>query len=528
MRRPLPRVARVASLLLALGLVIGRTAPAPAAPRAGYDHQLHERDLLVATGAQVPCARCHDSRRGTLPGRPDHAACFGDCHGPRPTRIEAERWRAEAAAPEEPAAPPVADPASAPARARTCGACHAAEELRRRAIGVSYPPYQRDRDWGVALSHRKHRAAACPSCHAPTAAGRRAPPAPHQRCAGCHTGAGEAFAMDRCAGCHFPAVGGGAAPRLRRSAITVTAAFSHERHQRRVRRPATAADACLPCHRQIHDESAPGDVLAPTAATCAGTACHDGEAAFAVTERCSSCHRAAPRGLVAVARPTSRFLHAQHADALAAGGCATCHPLDDDAAATPRAAGHAACATCHAEDFGAPQPRTCGACHTSTEPWRRLRADQLPAQATEFGAQLDHRRHPQPCARCHAQDTPTRELRPPRDHAACSSAGCHRARGGPAPELKQCQGCHRAALVATRDAQRRAAPWSVRGRFRHATHREGLDGRALACAACHGSLDGPVETLATPPKRTCEPCHDGARAFSVTGVQCARCHGGGP
>jgi hypothetical protein len=226
-----------------------------------------------------------------------------------------------------------------------------------------------------------------------------------------------------------------------------------------------------------------------------------------------------------VPRPTKRFVHRQHQELVATVGCAGCHRVEGAAGAV-RGASHAACASCHAADFGAPSPRTCGACHSSTEPWRPLRADRLPWERTEFGARLDHASHPQPCQRCHTLDTSARQLRPPRDHSSCSGAGCHQLGAGVAPRLSECQACHQADLVDARAAQRLRAPWSVRRRFDHTRHRTGPTGAPAECTSCHVDVAGPLATMAAPPKRTCEPCHDGGKAFSVTGVDCNRCHGG--
>jgi c(7)-type cytochrome triheme protein len=65
----------------------------------------------------------------------------------------------------------------------------------------------------------------------------------------------------------------------------------------------------------------------------------------------------------------------------------------------------------------------------------------------------------------------------------------------------------------------------VRRTFDHARHARGGDGLPLRCDACHVDLRGAdVTALATPPKPTCAPCHDGTAAFKLTGTQCTRCH----
>jgi c(7)-type cytochrome triheme protein len=185
--------------------------------------------------------------------------------------------------------------------------------------------------------------------------------------------------------------------------------------------------------------------------------------------------------------------------------------------------------TCHAEDFGSREPRICGACHNGTEPWRALVADRGPPDSTEFGATLDHGKHPGACERCHALSTSASQLRPPRGHRACTGSGCHAVTGGPAPALGACERCHRQNLIVDRQAARLAAPWSVRRAFDHATHARGSGGQPLACEACHVDLSGAdVAALATPPKPSCAPCHDGSTAFKLTGTTCTRCHEGAP
>ncbi len=261
----------------------------------------------------------------------------------------------------------------------------------------------------------------------------------------------------------------------------------------------------------------------PTAKTCAVAGCHDGTA-FSITTACTKCHRDPPERSFTIARPDTRFSHATHATAKLA--CATCHRLATNGEVV--AGGHGACATCHDQDFGDPRPRICGACHSTTEPWRVLVADRAPAETSEFGATLDHAKHPGACIGCHRLNTATRELRPPRGHSSCTGAGCHAVSTGPAPRLDACESCHQVGLATARDASSLTKPWSVRTGFSHTVpHRRAQGGAAITCETCHDDLRSPtVLSLATPPKRTCMPCHDGGAAFKLTGTSCARCHGG--
>jgi c(7)-type cytochrome triheme protein len=202
-----------------------------------------------------------------------------------------------------------------------------------------------------------------------------------------------------------------------------------------------------------------------------------------------------------------------------------CHPLTRSGEVV--VVGHGPCATCHADDFGSRSPRICGACHNGTEPWRALVADREPAAQSEFGATLDHARHPGACGRCHALTTAATQLRPPRGHRACTGQGCHAVAEGPTPRLTACEACHRPGLQRAREAARLAAPWSVRAAFDHGSHATTRSGAPLACEACHVDVRAPdVTALATPPKSTCAPCHDGSAAFKLTGTSCARCHRG--
>lgn len=491
MPRSAMRRAWIASVLV-LGVVgVAMAAPTPRA--AGFDHVVHDRKLVVAGGDSLSCASCHAMNAGQL-ARPGHASCFGACHGSAPRSAV------------------VGD------RAAVCVACHADAGAGAIQPRVPYPPYAFDPDFAIALGHRRHRELPCARCHTASK------PAPHARCAGCHDGAataGHGPAMTACAGCHTPAVGRPLPPTIIPAEINVDGAFSHARHAAR----GAAGTRCATCHAAVRDTD--DNILpAPAAETCAAARCHDGTAAFAITAACTRCHRDPKLPAFKVARPAARFshdLHAQRAGAL--GACVTCHPLTRTGEVT--VVGHAPCTPCHADDFGRREPTICGACHNGTEPWRVLVADRGPAERTEFGATLAHDRHPGACAPCHALTTPARQLRPPRGHRACTGTACHAVTGGAAPAISACEACHAPGRARTRERDRLAAPWSVRATFDHASHAAARDGRALACTTCHVDLGAPdAAQLATPPKATCAPCHDGAAAFKLTGTTCTRCHPG--
>ncbi len=502
---------RSALAIAILGLL---AAAALADVPAGFDHVAHEKQ--IASIGTLACRTCHSESRGRLVGRPGHAACFGACHGPPP-----------APEPTGPTGPTGTKGGKAAIkmvfgnRAKVCAACHAPSQdgaTVTAAKAASNPLYTIAPDFIEAFGHKRHAAIACTQCH-DTRVGARGSRAPHDRCAGCHDGAGTSGrgpAMDKCAGCHVRATPSPSPER-------VPAVFSHAKHAAR----GTAGKDCAQCHRNASTSDSV-DVPTPTMQSCAAGACHDGKAAFATTTSCTRCHDKAPPQFE-VARPSKRFLHAgAHTDVVDKQACTTCHALGSRGDTV--VASHSACAgtACHEADFAAREPLICGACHNSTEPWRPLVADRGPAERTEFGAMLDHDKHRQDCVRCHSLRTSVAQLRPPRGHAACTGAACHAATQGPAPLLAACDGCHRVGLALDRESARLRAPWSVRARFDHRTHARapGTGEEGLPCTSCHTNLAGiDLVKLATPAKATCAPCHDaGKSAFKLTGTNCGRCH----
>lgn len=489
-------------VLLALFAVacIARGALADDAAPSGFEHNLHERDWNTAGNEKpIPCTRCHTLQNGLLVGRPDHAACFGTCHGPAPAKGVAKQ---KLVIRED--------------QARMCSNCHAPAALEKpfeKKLAVPYPPYAPS-DFALAANHKSHAQIACASCHV------AAKTAPHRRCLGCHdgsTGANKAFAMTTCQPCHTPGSGTPLPPHLAEPVNTVTSAFSHQKHAARGGKGAQ----CLTCHAEIIETN---DSILPRtkASACATSGCHDGAPVFAITASCTRCHTTAPAKYEQ--KPlTVRFTHATHENT--GLSCTGCHPIS--AGSEVITAGHAPCVTCHADDFQKRDPQYCSACHNSTEPWRKLIADRAPAQRTEFGASLDHSKdaHKRDCKTCHSLATAGSQLRPPRGHKACTGGACHAANSGPDPKLGACEGCHQLSLAKTRTAQRVAAPWSVRATFSHATHTRAKDGSELACAACHTDLGaGSIVSMPTPPKSACVGCHDGATAFKISGTGCMRCH----
>ena len=522
-------------MLLVMVAAIASADPAP----AGFDHYVHDRNLFAGGKDPVPCARCHIERAGHLIGKPDHAACFGACHGPRPV------------------APARGAKLHEPDRIKVCAACHAETALSAPYAGtlaVGYPPYKTDPDFRLAIGHNQHRDVACTQCHADPE--HPHPGVAHARCLGCHDGtkshgpgstslrsASDARtpdlppaypppsrgpAMSACGGCHPAASGSPLPPQLRAVHNTVTSTFSHGKHAAR----GGAGKDCATCHAAIRNSDDP-QLPRPTVAECATSGCHDGVRAFATTVDCTRCHARPPFERFDVERPALRFVHGgSHASLFTDlltnkplnKPCLGCHPVSAHGEVV--VGGHASCTgtnACHDDDFGKRKPRICGACHNATEPWRHLVADRAPPEVTEFGATLDHRKHPAACTSCHKLRTSTAQLRAPRGHAACTTKGCHAVARGPSPQLETCVGCHELGLTVARTAKRVTAPWSVRTKFDHVPH----GGSAGACNTCHVDLTAArVIDLAPPSKPTCAPCHDGQAAFKVTGTQCTRCHVG--
>ncbi|MBX3157269.1 MAG: hypothetical protein KF773_14935 [Deltaproteobacteria bacterium] len=480
---------------------------APVVGPRGFDHTLHARDVDVATLPEIPCAQCHAATKaGVLGARPGHATCFGACHGAMPAAKEAH---------------PIA-----PERMRVCSACHAETTLVAGATArptVAYPPYKQDLDFALQIGHRTHGAIACVACH-----DKAQPAAPHRRCIGCHDGASadRGFAMADCKRCHQRGSGSPLPVALRSGSkiqIFVTSAFSHARHAGR----SAAGRACATCHAEIL-ETDDRVLPRPTAKSCGVGGCHDGAATFGITASCTKCHKDVPAKKYDVYRHDRPYTHAGHDRVWLPWNpaCSTCHELLGSGEILVR--GHGACATCHEDDFGEREPRTCSSCHNGNEPWRALVPDRQPRDRTEFGAQLDHGKHGAECAACHALATAGSQLRPPRGHRACTGTACHAKASGPPPHLDACSDCHVRDLAARRDAERRAAPWSVRAAFPHALHARTKLGE-LACRTCHDDLRSPsILTLETPSKARCSTCHDGrpGNPFKLTGTTCSRCHRG--
>jgi hypothetical protein len=471
---------------------------------------------VIAAGQPNPaCGSCHPTdSRGRISRPPGHRACFTACHAPTPPPLPRRRNTPYAAAAD-------------PARTALCATCHLAQALAAAAAGRArqLPALANDAplepDFVLALAHASHvgpQADDCLGCHARSAT-RRA--RPHERCIRCHSAATSSVQppITECGRCHQSGDNAGPGPGLRRGRYPVTKTFSHARHAPHT--PETRAGPCTSvCHGDV--PRATGSLRAPDKAACAP--CHDGKRAFSMrSAQCRRCH--GPEvGQPRDASVKTPYSHPRHRDRGIDLPCASCHQLDRHYQTRPGAAGHVPCANdgCHAADFAAKTPRTCGACHIGSEPWRPLHAEAAPPQQAEFAVRFSHRQHlgnavtQARCTGCHRRERDHRLARP--DHRACVGGDCHQNDRG-TPPMSDCDACHQSASARPPPGPAGADRWSVRARFRHRTH-------PSRCESCH-RLPGPSapDALPRPGKAQCAPCHNGDVAFKMTGHSCARCHG---
>ena len=477
-----------------------------AATAGGFDHFIHEGRVTGSGGAEPTCVDCHDlDRTGGLRGAPDHSTCFGACHGDAPAKLERG---AKYAIGED--------------RRAMCESCHAPQDLagaetgKQRALRVFYPPYTVESDYALNLSHEKHAATDCETCHAVPP--KRLAGKPHQRCVACHTKPAAAGTppMADCGACHRSAFGPAVGPTQARGPFPVSSSFSHTSHLTRMAK--RGGRDCESCHAAV-DQQAGEKVPSPTMGSC--DSCHDGVRAFSTTGTdCRKCHQSVPS-----ARPQrsarAAFSHAQHDDLGKTLGCDDCHRLDQDGRSLPTAPDHQPCANaaCHAGEFSSMQPTICGACHVGNEPWRRLVWFPAKPARTEFGAPFSHATHSETrpeCGACHGGDGARQPVRG--GHTSCVGDGCHD--GTAKPALADCASCHVRGAAIARAGASAARQWSVRNKFRHDLHEK-------TCSDCHADIatSAALDAIAPPTKPTCARCHDGDKAFKMTGHGCNRCHG---
>jgi c(7)-type cytochrome triheme protein len=253
--------------------------------------------------------------------------------------------------------------------------------------------------------------------------------------------------------------------------------------------------------------------------------------------------------------------HEAHAERVALAGaqavsCMRCHAMDRRGRVAHRL-GHEACfGECHGpRPQRGPRPEApgrravCIVCHTADgleRPGirRGLAVPSARLSPPEHGIRLSHAAHDAPsqgrggCGACHAPDPG--EARPPARtpaapgtrqapdaHARCTR--CHLpapvrsapgvAETGPV-SMNACTRCHVTGVVGLSGP--RIAPGPYRVSFSHARHQaRGHDD----CRGCHAAmLAATGNELPAPRTEQCAACHDGARAFSVLGPHCRRCH----
>jgi hypothetical protein len=454
-----------------------------------FEHQAHA-DRMAKKGKGSPsCVACHplDARDFSpiAPGRLDHKPCI-DCHG------GAEFMRGN-----------------------RCLTCHSSVKTFKPGKPW-FPPYRKPGEFHTTFAHARHvamlrgpQADTCGGCH-PKEDGRGsgAVKSGHAACASCHAGQAQPD-MNQCGACHVPGPPGPAKVSLvqQPSPFRVTEQFYHARHARQAAQKSVRV-ACTSCHQGLNAQEPPPR---PHMQMCEG--CHDGRTAFdARGTQCQKCHTGTP-GPVAAA---TTFGHGTHRAHYNMGQCSACHAggLDWKALA-PGKKDHRPCQdACHSAEFRTRNSRICLVCHEHNDPFapNPLRK---PGGRGEF--RLGAVPHPPhvgagvSCAACHAAEVGA-PATGPTGHALCGK--CHTE--GQKVSLASCLACH--VSLADPLPQKLVRPFSTRARFKHdAQH------RSAGCDGCHRA-QGTLEVI-TPKMQLCGGCHEGQRAFKITGFGCIKCHG---
>lgn len=185
--------------------------------------------------------------------------------------------------------------------------------------------------------------------------------------------------------------------------------------------------------------------------------------------------------------------------------------------------------------------RTCFPCHGEKLKYRPKRNNlgQVAGESKlNYAATYSHRQHTSEkakkgqCEQCHGRwgdQAGSQQGSLAAGHPFCGA--CH-ARVIE-PTMDDCQGCHLGVnsprgKVAVKKA-RPASPYAVSGAFSHKSHANlrgiGADGRT--CLTCHNNIAKAKEDaeIPLPSMQLCyDTCHDGKKAFSVTGTKCTQCH----
>jgi hypothetical protein len=256
----------------------------------------------------------------------------------------------------------------------------------------------------------------------------------------------------------------------------------------------------------------------PKMRTCEN--CHDGQKAFdARGTQCARCHQGAARsGVMPQSNKTDRFLHSEHVKrGIKLEPCTQCHSAGNSwKASMPGHNDHKPCQNegCHAVEFGKIGSNLCLNCHERNEPLapNPLRQPHATRQQSEWqSGAFPHEPHlaaQAQCTLCHGDRFAN--TKPKEGHALCGD--CHKP--GTKLTMSGCGSCH-VPLATVQPTETR--PFSTRERFKHdAQHR-------AKCEQCHRA--GSEPDVSPPTMAGCGDCHDGKKAFKVTGFGCARCHG---
>jgi hypothetical protein len=320
--------------------------------------------------------------------------------------------------------------------------------------------------------------------------------------------------MNDCGSCHQPGPAPPSAhPAEQPSIFRVSRKFDHAAHASRVSARGVKP-VCNSCHLGLSAQDPPGR---PNMQACEG--CHDGRTAFdARGTLCGRCHSAPSDARLAPLPPSPKQFHHEAHQALGVkiGECAGCHAAGLDWKAVHAGRNqHQPCQQCHAAEFRMAGQPICLGCHERNDPFspNPLRATSERTRDWRVGT-VPHPPHLAArvaCATCHPREANA----PPTTlgHGLCGQ--CHKE--GAQTSLSKCAACHvpsaqKAAVQATR-------PWSTRERFAHD------DKHRSNCDSCHRAQGTP--DLTAPTMAGCVKCHDGAKAFKVTGFECAKCHGKG-
>ncbi len=215
---------------------------------------------------------------------------------------------------------PVRHTMAAMEQGKSCGACHDGKSAFPLADCIKCHPVKNivlgGKEAGaVAFTHREHAARQpCTACHPATfLAGKNRPVGmaameKGKSCGACHDGV-KAFGVAKCAGCHTVS---DISFKVRATGVVT---FTHKAHAGR--------HPCHQCHPRIYryvKSSRVGMAAMEQGKSCG--VCHDGKAAFAVTD-CARCHPVKELTFPVRSISDARFSHKSH---LATYGCKVCHP----------------------------------------------------------------------------------------------------------------------------------------------------------------------------------------------------------